>query len=111
MNHQTVVSNFYTHWPQVLWFFTKTNPLFTARFLTTLFGLLLDLHIRSKAVGMLGMLNDGRFVCRPPDPPFNVIRGSRLLHTTISNFFFIEKINGHSSIIYLNELISRFKLI
>ena len=46
MNHQTVVSNFYTHWPQVLWFFTKTNPLYTARFLATLFELLLPLHIR-----------------------------------------------------------------
>jgi len=91
VNHQTVVSNFYTHRPQVLfWFFTKTNPLYTARFLATLFELLLPLHIRSKAVGMLGMLNDGRFVCRPPDPPFNVIRGSRLLHTTISNFFLLK---------------------
>ena len=37
----------------LLWPFTKTNPWYTARFLTTLFGLLPPLHIRSKAAGML----------------------------------------------------------
>ena len=47
---QTVIT-FYTRWPRVLCLFTKTNPSYTTRFRTTLFGLLLPLP--SKAAGMV----------------------------------------------------------